>query len=453
MEKLLLSEIVTAVEGSFGYPSDIEVSSISTDTRTIEKGAVFVALKGKNFDGHDYAKKAMELGAAAVVTERAIEGAECIIVDSTQTALLDIASYYRDKFNIRLIGITGSVGKTTTKDFVSLVMSKRFKTLKTQKNFNNEIGLPMTLFNLTNEHEAAVIEMGMSNFGEISRLSLTAKPNMCVITNIGYSHIENLGSRENILKAKMEILDGADENAPLILSKDDKLLKTVKVRESRKVIFYSISDSSADVFASDILTKSDRIEFNINSDGNVYKAVINCLGEHNVKNALAAFCVGRECGIRPKDMIDAIGEFAPDGIRQKVSDINGVKIIADCYNSSPDSAKSAIHTLSQIDTTGRKIAVLGDMLELGQFSKELHRSVGESVFEEKIDLLLCFGEMSEYYIKGAVKKGFDESKAKLFDSKKELSKYLKTEIKENDVVLFKASRGMKFESIIEELKQ
>lgn len=453
MEKLLLSEIVTAVRGSFGYPSDIEISSISTDTRTIEKGAVFVALKGKNFDGHDYAKKAMELGAAAVVTERAIEGAECIIVDSTQTALLDIASYYRDKFKIRLIGITGSVGKTTTKEFVSLVMSKKFKTLKTQKNFNNEIGLPMTLFNLTNEHEAAVIEMGMSNFGEISRLSLTAKPNMCVITNIGYSHIENLGSRENILKAKMEILDGADENAPLILSKDDKLLKTVKVRESRKVIFYSTSDSSANVFASDIQTKSDRIEFNINSGGNVYKAVINCLGEHNVKNALAAFCVGRECGIKPEDMIDAIGEFAPDGIRQKVSDINGVKIIADCYNSSPDSAKSAIHTLSQIDTTGRRIAVLGDMLELGQFSKELHRSVGETVFEEKIDLLLCFGEMSEYYIKGAVKKGFDESKAKLFDSKEELSKYLRSVIKENDAVLFKASRGMKFESLIEELKQ
>ena len=452
MEKLLLSEIVTAVRGSFGYPSDIEVTSISTDTRTIEKGAVFVALKGQNFDGHDYAKKAMELGAAAVITERAIDGAECIIVDSTQAALLDIASYYRDKFNIRLVGITGSVGKTTTKDFVSLVMSKKFKTLKTYKNFNNEIGLPMTLFNLTNEHEAAVIEMGMSNLGEISRLSLTAKPNICVITNIGYSHIENLGSQENILKAKMEILDGADENAPLILSKDDKYLKTVQVRASRKKIFYSVSDKSADVYASDIKTKDDKIEFTINSDGNAYKAVINCLGEHNVKNALAAFCVGRECGISPKDMVKAIGEFAPDGIRQGVSVINGAKIIADCYNSSPDSAKSALHTLSQIDTKGKKIAVLGDMLELGKLSKELHLSVGEAVCGEKIDMLLCFGEMSKYYIKGAVKKGFDEENAKQFDSKDELSRYLKSVIKENDAVLFKASRGMKFESIIEDLK-
>ncbi len=452
MERLLLSEIVTAVRGSFGYPGDIEVSSISTDTRTIEKGAVFVALKGKNFDGHNFAEKAMELGAAAVITERAIEGAKCIIVDSTQAALLEIAGYYRDKFNIRLVGITGSVGKTTTKEFVSLVMSKKYKTLKTEKNFNNEIGLPMTLFNLTKEHEAAVIEMGMSNFGEISRLSLIAKPSLCLITNIGYSHIENLGSQENILKAKMEILDGADENAPLILSKDDKFLKDIGNIENRKIVYYSVSDTSADVYASDIQTKSDKIEFNINSDGKSHKAVINCLGEHNVKNALAAFCVGREYEISPKDMIDAIGEFTPDGIRQKLSDINGVKIIADCYNSSPDSAKSALHMLSQIDTQGRKIAVLGDMLELGQLSRELHKAVGEAVCGEGIDLLLCYGEMSKYYISGAVKKGFAQDKAMIFDSKEELSRFLKSIIKEGDAVLFKASRAMKFESIIEELK-
>ena len=452
MEKLLLSEIVTAVRGSFGYPSNIEVSSISTDTRTIEKGAVFVALKGKNFDGHDYAAKAMELGAVAVITERAVDGAECIIVDSAQSALLDIAGYYRDKFDIKLVGITGSVGKTTTKEFVSLVMSKKFRTLKTQKNFNNEIGLPMTLFNLTSEYEAAVIEMGMSNLGEISRLSLTSKPNLCVITNIGFSHIENLGSQENILKAKMEILDGADENAPLILSKDDKFLRSVEVRAERKKIFYSVTDSSANVYASDIETKNDKIEFNINSDGKTYKAVINCLGEHNVKNALAAFCVGREYNISPDDIIEAIGEFVPDGIRQKTSEVNGIKIIADCYNSSPDSAKSAIHTLSQIDTKGKKIAVLGDMLELGKMSKELHKSVGEAVCDENIDLLLCFGGMSEYYVKGALKKGFDKNNAKIFASKEDVAEYLKATMKKGDAVLFKASRGMKFEEIIEKIK-
>ena len=452
MEKLLLSEIVTAVQGSFGYPSNIEVSSISTDTRTIEKGAVFVALKGKNFDGHDYAKKAMELGAVAVITERAIEGAACIIVDSAQAALLDIASYYRDKFNIKLVGITGSVGKTTTKEFISLVMSKKFKTLKTQKNFNNEIGLPMTLFNLTNEHEAAVIEMGMSNLGEISRLSLTSKPNMCVITNIGFSHIENLGSQENILRAKMEILDGADEDAPLILSKDDKFLKTAEVRVGRKKIFYSVTDPSADVFATEIKTVDDKIEFNINSDGNVYKAVINCLGEHNIKNALAAFCVGREYNISSDDIIEAIGEFVPDGIRQRIIDVNGMKIIADCYNSSPDSAKSAIHTLSQINTQGKKIAVLGDMLELGKMSKELHKSVGEAVCEENIDMLLCYGDMSEYYVKGALKKGFDKNNAKIFASKDEIAEFLLATMTKGDAVLFKASRGMKFEEIIEKIK-
>ncbi len=452
MEKLLLSEIVTAVQGSFGYPGDIEVSSISTDTRTIEKGSVFIALKGKSFDGHDYAAKAMELGAVAVVTERAVDGAKCIIVDSTHDALLDIAGYYRDKFDIKLIGITGSVGKTTTKDLVSLVMSKKFKTLKTQKNFNNEIGLPMTIFNLSREHEAAVIEMGMSNPGEISRLSLTAKPNLCIITNIGYSHIENLGSQENILKAKLEILDGADENAPLILSKDDKFLKSVVVRERRKLIFYSVSDSSADVYASDIKTECNRITFNINCGENVYPAVINCLGEHNVKNSLAAFCAGLEYDIPPEDMIQAIAEFQPDGIRQGFTEINGVKIIADCYNSAPDSAKSSLKTLAQTGVSGKKIAVLGDMLELGKMSKELHRSVGEAAAENNIDLLLCFGDMSEYYINGAVKKGFDKSNAKVFNSKAEMADYLKGIMSEGDAVLFKASRGMMFEEIIELLK-
>ena len=215
MEQMKLSEIISAVSGSFGYPADVTVSSISTDTRTIEKDSLFIAIKGANFDGHSFAAKAMELGAAAVMTERPVEGAKCLIVDSSPKALLDIAGYYRSKFEIPLVGVTGSVGKTTTKDMIASVVSQKYNTLKTQGNHNNEIGMPKTLLELTKENTAAVIEMGMNHKGEISRMSMCCRPTVCVITNIGVSHIENLGSQENILKAKLEILDGADADAPL----------------------------------------------------------------------------------------------------------------------------------------------------------------------------------------------------------------------------------------------
>ena len=195
-----------------------------TDTRTIKPGSLFIALKGENFDGHNFAAKAMELGAEAVVTERPVEGARCMIVDSTARALLDIAGYYRSKFDVKVVGVTGSVGKTTTKDMIALVVAQKYKTLKTQGNHNNEIGMPQTLFGLDSSYEAAVIEMGMSHQGEISRMSMSCQPDVAVITNIGISHIENLGTQENILKAKLEILDGAAYDAPLILCRDDKLL-------------------------------------------------------------------------------------------------------------------------------------------------------------------------------------------------------------------------------------
>ena len=247
MEQMKLSEIVKAVKGSYGYPADMVIDNISTDTRTITQGSVFLALKGARFDGHDFALKAMELGAQAVITERAVEGARCIIVDSTAQALLDLAGYYRDKFDIPLVGVTGSVGKTTTKDMISLVVAQKYKTLKTQGNLNNEIGMPKTLFGIDNQTQAAVIEMGMSARGEISRMSMSCKPSVCVITNIGVSHIEKLGSQENILAAKLEILDGAKQGAPLVLNMDDKFLANAVVHGLRKVWYYSVKEKNCDV--------------------------------------------------------------------------------------------------------------------------------------------------------------------------------------------------------------
>lgn len=452
MEKMTLAEIVEAVDGSFGYPSDITVDNISTDTRTIKKGSVFVAIKGDRTDGHEYGKKAMELGAEAVIAERVIEGTKCIIVDSTRKALLDLSSYYRSKFDIPLVGITGSVGKTSTKDMIALVLSEKFNTLKTEVNHNNEIGVPWTLFRLKSEHTAAVVEMGMNNSGEISRLSLCAKPTMAVITNIGDSHIGNLGSRENILKAKMEILDGTDYDAPLILNRDDKYLYNVEVHGGRKVIYYSVKKKDCEVYATDIISENDSIKFYINYPEGKVSAEINCLGEHNVKNALAAFCVGRELGIEPEKIVAGISKFKPDGLRQNVRTVNGMTFIVDCYNASPDSMKSAIDMLIQVKSDGKRYCVFADMLELGEMSKKLHKSVGEYVANAGCDMLLCYGEMSANYIDGAIKKGFDSECCKHFDSHQQLIEYLKKNLKEMDAVLFKGSRGMKLEEVVNALE-
>ena len=447
MEKLDLSEIIGACHGSFGYPADIEISGISTDTRTIEKNSLFIALKGERFDGHDFAAKAMEMGAAAVVTERAVEGARCVIVDSTAQALLDIAGYYRSRFDIPVVGVTGSVGKTTTKDMIALVVSQKYNTLKTQGNLNNEIGMPKTLFGLDRTHTAAVIEMGMSHQGEISRMSMCCQPDVCVITNIGVSHIENLGSQANILKAKMEILDGAKYDAPLILCRDDKLLAKAEVYSDRKVYYYSVSKKDCDVYATGITTADGGINFTINYGGEKLAARINCLGEHNVKNALAAFCVGIALDIPTEDIIKGIGLFKPEGMRQNVREHKGVTFILDCYNAAPDSMKASLSVLAQTEAKGKRYCVLGDMLELGKNSAKYHKQVGEYVLSSKADEILCFGENSVHYIEGACDKGFAAENARHFDSREELAAYLKGKLNAGDAVLIKGSRGMKLEEV------
>ena len=454
MEKMTLAEIVQAVEGSFGYPADIEITSVSTDTRTIKPNSVFVALKGANFDGHDYGAKACELGAEAVIAERAIEGAKCVVVDSTERALLTLAAYYRRKFDIPLVGITGSVGKTTTKDMIALVVSKKYNTLKTEGNHNNEIGLPLTLFNLSSETQAAVIEMGMSHFGEISRLSMCCEPTVAVITNIGHSHIENLGSQQGILKAKMEILDGAQYMAPLILSMDDKLLSHIEAHHGREIIFYSIKKKTADVYAADIKADENGSSFTIHYKDGSIPARVNCPGEHNVKNALAAFCVGRVLDISPELIAEAIGEFKPQGIRQNIRQAHGMTFIVDCYNAAPDSIKAALSTLSQTSCGegGRRVAVLSDMLELGKHSRTLHKLAGEYVAASSADLLYCCGAEAKFYVDGAVKKGMPEENCRWFESKSDMTTALKAELHEGDTVLFKASRGMKLEEVVNALE-
>ena len=453
MVNMTLKEIVEVVDGSFGFPSDIEVSSVCTDTRAIKAGCVFIALKGENFDGHDFAAQATELGAEAVITERPIENAKCIVVDSTRRALLNLACHYRNKFEIPLVGVTGSVGKTSTKEMIASVLSQGYKTLKTEGNHNNEIGLPLTLFEIEKDTQAAVIEMGMNHFGEISRLSLCACPTIAVITNIGFSHIENLGTQEDILKAKMEILDGCSYDAPLIINGDDKLLANVTPRGGRRTVSYSMSKKSCDVYASNIKTDGGVITLDINSKAGVTPVTINCYGEHNIKNALAAFAVGLELGMSTEDMAKGIAAFKPDGMRQNIQQRNGITMIIDCYNAAPDSMKAGISVLSQVNVAegGRRIAVIADMLEMGKMAPKLHKMVGEALGVSTTDMIFCYGENAKYFIEGAVKKGFDKDKCFHFETREELTEAVKAEVKPGDAVWFKGSRGMKLEEVVDAL--
>lgn len=451
MEQIRLSEIVKAVNGSYGYDADMMIDNISTDTRTISEGSVFLALKGARFDGHDFAAKAMELGAQAVITERAVEGARCIIVDSTAKALLDLAGYYRDRFDIHLVGVTGSVGKTTTKDMIALVVAQKYKTLKTQGNLNNEIGMPKTLFGLDKDTQAAVIEMGMSARGEISRMSMCCKPTVCVITNIGVSHIEKLGSQENILAAKLEILDGAKQGAPLILSMDDKFLANAEVHGLRKVYYYSVKNKNCDVYAKNIISKGGGVNFDICFGMQIVHARLNCIGVHNVKNALAAFCVGLALEVPVDDILTGIESFRPEGLRQNITRKSGINFVVDCYNAAPDSMKSSISMLDQVETDGMRYCILADMLELGEKSSEFHKTVGKYVAQSNADRLYCYGELARNYIIGAVENGFDRNRCMHFSDRDELADYLKSKLKNGDSVLLKGSRGMALEEVFKAL--
>jgi len=434
-------EIAKAVGGRLAG-ENADVSCVSTDTRTIASGALFIAVKGESFDGNDYLEKAFENGAAAVMTEKKTLGFEpkkpVIFVENTRAAQLSLARYYRDKFSLRLCGVTGSVGKTSTKDMVYAVLSAKYKTLRTEGNFNNDIGLPRTLFGLDDSFRAAVIEMGMSDLGEISALSKAAHPNAAIITNIGFCHIENLKSQENILRAKLEILDGADADAPLILCGEDELLNGVKL--DRKIIRYGF-DSKKDVFADGISESEDGASFTLHYDGKAYPARVPVIGNHHVLNALAAFCAGIEFGLTPEEIVPAFMNYAASGMRQKIEKRGDITVILDCYNASPTSMESSLGVLGKMN--GRKIAVLGDMLELGEMSSRLHAGIADAVLKNA-DLCFLYGSEMKALRDELFRREFPVFHS---ENKSELTGLLLQNIKSGDAVLFKGSRGMKMEEI------
>lgn len=428
---------VSGLEGSF--------ADVCTDTRKITPDSLFIALKGDNFDGNGFAAAALESGAKAAICERDMGlGNRQILVENSRLALLELAGYYRNLFDIPVIGITGSVGKTTTKEMTHTVMSSKFNTLKNEGNLNNEIGVPLTLFRLDKTHEAAVIEMGMSGFGEISRMTAAVRPDAAIISNIGVSHIEKLGSRNGILTAKLEILESMKPDAPVIFNGDDDMLSTVRPG-AHKVIYYGICNKNCDFIASDISTKNFETEFNIGYGGENLKVCLPFSGQHNVYNALAATAAGSLFGISPAEAAQALKGYVPSGMRQRVNVKNGITFIEDCYNASPDSQAAAMAVLGTTEAE-RRIAVIGDMLELGSVSEEAHYGVGVRAAENGIDILFTFGERALETAKGASENGVGTVKS--FNNKEELADELKKMLRPGDAVLFKASRGMKLEDVI-----
>ena len=421
------------------------VESVCTDSRKLQPGCLFIALSGENFDGHEYTGAALEKGAAAVLCERETGcGDKEILVDDTHLALLHLAAYYRRLFELPVIGITGSVGKTTTKEMTAAVISRKYKTLKNEGNRNNEIGLPLTLFNLDGSYEAAVLEMGMSGFREIASLSRTAEPSLGIITNIGVSHMEKLGSRENILKAKMEILEGMRDDAPLLLNGDDALIFHAETG-NHQVSYFGIENDACRFKAYGIEQKNGATEFIIGYDGAEQKTVIPAVGKHNIYNALAAFGAGILMGVPPLDAAAALKEYKPSGMRQRIKNAKGITFIEDCYNASPDSVRAALSVLGGLPAQ-RKIAVLGDMLELGDLSGQAHAESGICAAENGIDILLTYGVHSMETANRARDNGIKTVRS--FTDKRELALFLSSVLLPEDAVLFKASRGMGLEDTI-----
>lgn len=454
MKLMTLGAICTACGGTYYGPNENltkEVEGIAIDSRKIEKNWLFAATVGERVDGHSFIEGCYEKGALCCLGEKEPpkDGVSYIQVASTFQALKDIAEYYRSTLSIPVVGITGSVGKTSTKEMISSVLGVKFNTLKTAGNFNNEVGLPLTVFNIREEHEAAVLEMGISDFGEMHRLSKVARPNLCVITNIGFCHLEFLGDRDGVLKAKSEIFDFAAENAKAIVNGDDDKLRTLKAREDIDCTTFGMDDSN-DIYAKNVENLGlDGLKCEISTPAGDFAAHIHIPGMHMVYNALAGTCVGLACGLTLEEIKTGIEQAQTISGRNNIIHTAEYTVMDDCYNANPVSMKASIDVLSS--ALGRKVAILGDMGELGTNEKELHFGVGVHAAQKEIDLLLCAGTLSEEIYKGA-KSTNAEMNAVLFQTKEELLAELPKLLCKGDSILVKASHFMQFEKIVKALE-
>ena len=459
-----LDEIVALTDATVIRNNGGEITSISTDSRDCTDGTLFVAIKGERFDGHNFIADTMKAGAVCALCERVPENAESlsgdlVIVPDTLTALGKLAHAYMKRTSPDVVAVTGSVGKTTTKEFIYAVLNEKYNAHKTEGNFNNEIGLPLSMLSMKRDTNAAVFELGMSFKGEISYLSKLACPKIAAITNIGNSHIENLGSRENICAAKLEIIAGLDPDGFLLLNADEPLLFAQKGLIKHKVMFISMQNPAADFRALNVRTYDDYSIYDLVLPNRVITNIqIPTIGVHNVYDSVYAFVTGLLMGMSDEEIKRGLMKFKNTGMRQNVYEYGGITIIEDCYNAGPESMKASLDVLAKLSAknNSRSIAVLGEMRELGEYSKQLHMEIGRTVASKNIGKLYTFGHDAENIVLGAINHGYSPERVGIngdIETPETTVAALCSTLRAGDIVLFKASRAVRLERVIELLKK
>lgn len=452
MKYLTPQKIAEATGGEYvGSEStrNTRVDGAVRDNREVKPGNLFVCIQGARVDGHDYANSAITAGAACCLAEHSIQDAKgpYVLVESTQAAIKSLAKYYRSLFSIPVIGITGSVGKTTAKEMVAAVLRSRFDVLKTPENLNNELGVSLTLLSMSERHEAAVVEMGISEFGEMSRLADMVRPDICVMTRIGYAHLESLGDLNGVLRAKSEVFSFMKPDGAAILNGDDELLR--EFDPGIRKITFGLNERN-DIRAENIRADGTAsVSCDVVSGAGRFPIVIPAYGAHMVPAALTAVAAGRLLGLSDREMALGIRSYLPVGGRSNISRTGFITLIDDCYNANPNSLRAALKSLASLP--GRHVAVLGDMLELGEASDALHRELGVFAAQSGIDSLVCCGDKATHLFDGYLSAGGKGPRC--FSEKDELIAALPELIKKDDAVLVKASHGMKFEEILPALRE
>ena len=425
--------------------ADVTFLGANNDSRKVLPGQLFLALQGVR-DGHDFIPMALEKGASAVLCSRCEGDYPAIIVDDPRKALGDIARAERKRIGMKVVGVTGSVGKSTTKEMISCVLEKKYRVKKTPVNHNNDIGMPMAILSMDEDTQVAVLEMGMNHFREIAYLASIALPDVAVIINIGTMHIEHLGSQEGILKAKLEILEGMKENGKVILNGDDQLLWNVR-QTGVRATYFGVRNPDCQVRGANVRQMDGELCFHVDSQSSSMDVALSLEGEHFVPDALAAISVGLAMGVAPETIVDALAHFQNMAGRQEIFQKGGFTIIKDCYNAGPESMAAALNVLGS--RSGRRVAVLGDMLELGMCTTAEHYRIGR-IAAEKADLVLAYGPNSARVVSGALTGGMPDARAKGFEDKGALVAALKKIAKPGDVILFKGSHGMHMELVLED---
>ena len=454
MKNMSLEKIAQACGGVYHGSEEMKqsiVESITTDSRQAAKGCLFVAIPGERVDGHDFIPSVFEKGALAVLSEKELANpaGPYIQVASSLEAVKGIAEYYRQQLDIKVVGITGSVGKTSTKEVIASVLAQKYNVLKTLGNFNNELGLPLTVFRLRDEHQIAVLEMGINTFGEMHRLSKIARPDICVMTNIGQCHLEFLHDRDGILRAKSEIFDFIAEDGKIVLNGDDDKLSTLHEVKGIAPTFFGL-ESGREICADELVSKGLRgTVCQIHTPQGNISVHVPLPGRHMVMNALAGTAVGLELGLSLEEIKRGIEKVEALNGRFHMIEHNGMLIVDDCYNASPVAMMASLDIL--MDAEGRKVAILGDMFELGENELELHAGVGAHASQNAIDLLICVGERSRHMAEAAFEGG-GCGEVLSIPTLDALLKTLPKLVQTGDTILVKASHAMHFEKVVEKLQ-